>query len=51
MNVEIVAEGVESLYHLDRLREIGCECGQGFYFAKPLDPQTAQEFLFKKPSW
>ena len=30
-----MAEGVEDEGQLLRLREMGCELGQGFYFARP----------------
>jgi len=30
-----VAEGIETPAELKALREIGCDCGQGYLFAKP----------------
>jgi EAL domain-containing protein (putative c-di-GMP-specific phosphodiesterase class I) len=41
----VVAEGVETEYHAVRLRELGCDWGQGFWFAKPLTPEAATERL------
>ncbi|MGP8289201.1 EAL domain-containing protein [Vreelandella zhanjiangensis] len=32
----LVAEGVETLEHSQLLIELGCECGQGYYIAKPM---------------
>jgi EAL domain-containing protein (putative c-di-GMP-specific phosphodiesterase class I) len=32
-----VAEGIETKAQLDMLREIGCDLGQGYYFAAPMD--------------
>lgn len=37
LELEIVAEGVESLDQLDSLVEMGCHQVQGYYFSKPLD--------------
>jgi EAL domain-containing protein (putative c-di-GMP-specific phosphodiesterase class I) len=31
----VVAEGVEDEAQLIRLRQMGCELGQGYYFARP----------------
>jgi len=32
----VIAEGIETPEQLKRLRELGCECGQGFYLSGPL---------------
>ena len=47
MDINIVAEGVETKDQLERLKEIGCDCAQGYYFAKPM-PVTEFETLLKK---
>lgn len=36
MELDVVAEGVETKGQLERLREIGCDFVQGYYFAKPM---------------
>jgi diguanylate cyclase (GGDEF)-like protein len=36
LNLEVVGEGIEQEHQLDELREMGCEQGQGYYFAKAL---------------
>ena len=36
LGVRAVAEGIEEPEQVRRLRDMGCELGQGFYFAKPL---------------
>ena len=41
----IVAEGIEFPEQWATLRELGCELGQGFYFAKPMDSSAAIEYL------
>ncbi len=35
LQLDVVAEGVESSVQVDRLSSIGCRLGQGFYFAQP----------------
>ncbi len=40
-----VAEGIEQLDQLQRLHELGCQHGQGYYFAKPLDDQQLAALL------
>ena len=37
VGLKVVAEGIETREQLDMLREIGCDRGQGYYFAKPMD--------------
>ncbi|MCH8026216.1 MAG: EAL domain-containing protein [Chloroflexi bacterium] len=36
LHLEIVAEGIEEPSQLDELREMECEVGQGFLFARPM---------------
>ena len=37
IGLETVAEGIESEAQYMALRDSGCQYGQGFYFAKPMD--------------
>jgi diguanylate cyclase (GGDEF)-like protein/PAS domain S-box-containing protein len=43
--IEVVAEGVETLSQLERLRHYGCRQGQGYLFSRPVDSETATQFL------
>ena len=43
--LEVVAEGIELDVQLERLRELGCELGQGFHFAQPMESQRVLEYL------
>ncbi len=45
MRMRTVAEGIERMEQLERVRELGCDYGQGFLFARPLDPIRATAFL------
>ncbi len=36
LGLECVAEGIESEWQLDCLRNNGCSLGQGYYFSRPL---------------
>lgn len=47
MKLSVVAEGVETREQLERLREIGCDFVQGYYFARPM-PCTDFEALLKR---
>ena len=45
VGLDVVAEGVETAAQHERLRDLGCGFGQGFYYAKPLDPIAVDAFL------
>ena len=47
LNLSVVAEGVETRAQLDRLREVGCDYVQGYYFAKPMPAAQFEELLKK----
>ena len=44
LNIEVVAEGVETIDNVHQLRAMGCDIVQGYFFAKPLDPADAEKF-------
>ena len=37
LGLETVAEGIETQEQLGQLRELGCDLGQGFFLARPMD--------------
>jgi diguanylate cyclase (GGDEF)-like protein/PAS domain S-box-containing protein len=44
-DLEVVAEGVEDPEQSLTLKELGCDTGQGFYFARPMAPDMVVAFL------
>jgi diguanylate cyclase (GGDEF)-like protein len=47
----VIAEGVETAEQLARLRALGCEHAQGFYFARGLPSSEAESLLDARPRW
>jgi EAL domain-containing protein (putative c-di-GMP-specific phosphodiesterase class I) len=45
LGLGLIAEGIETADQLARLREVGCELGQGHYFATPLPGEEVSAFL------
>jgi EAL domain-containing protein (putative c-di-GMP-specific phosphodiesterase class I) len=45
LDLETIAEGIETEPDRDLLAEMGCQLGQGYLYAKPLDPASAQSWL------
>jgi diguanylate cyclase len=42
LGLRTVAEGIESVPQVDRLRALGCDLAQGFYFARPGPPEDVR---------
>jgi EAL domain-containing protein (putative c-di-GMP-specific phosphodiesterase class I) len=47
LKLKIIAEGIETAKHLERLRDLGCDLGQGYLFSPPLEPEAASKLLAK----
>lgn len=45
LGMKVVAEGVETVEQRDLLREVGCDYGQGYLFARPLDVAAFEALL------
>jgi len=48
LEIETVAEGVETKEQVEFLREIGCDLAQGFYYAKPMSISDFESLLEKQ---
>ncbi len=45
LNLDVVAEGIELPEQMASLRDLGCELGQGFLFARPMTHEALSEYL------
>jgi diguanylate cyclase (GGDEF)-like protein/PAS domain S-box-containing protein len=45
LSLEVVAEGIELAEQANSLEELGCELGQGYLFARPMDAAALSNFL------
>jgi EAL domain-containing protein (putative c-di-GMP-specific phosphodiesterase class I) len=45
LGLRVIAEGIDDPEQINRLRALGCEYGQGFYFGRPLAQPDAEAFL------
>jgi EAL domain-containing protein (putative c-di-GMP-specific phosphodiesterase class I) len=45
LKLGVVAEGIELVEQWHALRDLGCDFGQGFYFARPMDAAATTEYL------
>ena len=45
LGMSVVAEGVETARQRDLLASIGCDLGQGFFFARPMSAQALEALL------
>jgi diguanylate cyclase (GGDEF)-like protein len=49
LGIGVVAEGIETEAQADRLRELGCDLGQGFLFSRPVQPERTLALLADRP--
>ena len=49
LNIQVVAEGIETWHQLEILRNMGCSLAQGFLFAKPVPASDALRYLRVEP--
>ncbi len=45
LDLDVIAEGIETDEQRQLLQELDCEMGQGYLFSKPLNPEQATQFL------
>jgi diguanylate cyclase (GGDEF)-like protein len=45
LNFLVLAEGIETTGQLKLLQELGCDLGQGYYFARPMLAEECMQFL------
>ncbi|NKD54391.1 MULTISPECIES: putative bifunctional diguanylate cyclase/phosphodiesterase [unclassified Haematospirillum] len=50
LGLKAVAEGIESEFHASFLRDIDCEIGQGYLFAKPMPSSAFTDWVNVKPT-
>ena len=46
--IQVVAEGIETLDQLHKLQQLHCQLGQGYFFSKPVDADKVQAFVIKR---
>jgi diguanylate cyclase len=48
LNLVTIAEGIETVQQASRLRQLGCPYGQGYYFARPMEPNALTAHLLEQ---
>jgi EAL domain-containing protein (putative c-di-GMP-specific phosphodiesterase class I) len=49
MKLKIIAEGIETKEQIDILKAMNCDCGQGYYIARPMPESEAHTLLLNPP--
>lgn len=45
LKLKAIAEGIETLAQFERLRDLGCDLGQGYLFSQPVEAEAAGKLL------
>jgi EAL domain-containing protein (putative c-di-GMP-specific phosphodiesterase class I) len=45
LDMDVVAEGVETSEQAAILRNLGCPYGQGYFFSRPVDSEQARSYV------
>ena len=51
LQMDVIAEGIETSQQLAQLRSLGCEYGQGYFFSKPVEQNSATALLRSQVQW
>ena len=51
LDLDVIAEGVESPEQMRLLAEAGCEFGQGYFFSRPVDARSTEDLIAAEPNW
>jgi diguanylate cyclase (GGDEF)-like protein/PAS domain S-box-containing protein len=51
LGIGVVAEGVETADQVERLRQMACPHGQGYWFSRPVIAEEAGNLLAAGPTW
>ena len=47
LSLTVTAEGIETAEHLDLLKAVACDEGQGYFLSRPLDRDTFNQLLVR----
>lgn len=51
LNMDVIAEGIETEDEVLHLKKLGCERGQGYWFSPPMNQQKLEEHLQAGSQW